>query len=167
MPVDPLFEPEPLQKHHEVEGFDCGVDSLNDYLRRRALADQAAEKSRTYVTCRGIRVVGYFSIAAASVEPDSATARAGKGQGKQLVPAILIGRLAVERAEQGRGAGEALLLEALRKSAHAAQTIGARAVIVHAIDARAREFYARYGFEPSPVDSLHLMMLMKDVRASI
>lgn len=167
MAAEPLFEPEPLQSHHELSAFDCGVDSLNDYLKRRALADQAAEKSRTYVACRGSKVVGYFSVAAASVEPSEATVRAAKGQGSQPVPAILLGRLAVDLGEQGSRLGEGLLLDALRKAARAADTIGARVVLVHATNARAREFYLRYGFEPAPVDSMHLMMLMKDIRKSL
>ncbi len=167
MAGDPIFGPEALSSEHQLDEFDCGAPSLNDYLKRRAASDQSAEKSRTYVVCRGSRVIGFFSLAAASVEPAEATARAVKGQGKQPIPAVLIGRLAVDSAEQGGRLGEALLLEALAKAAYAAHTIGARVVLVHALDDRARAFYTRYGFEPSPTDPLHLMMLMKDIRKSI
>lgn len=167
MSDDPLLGPEPLGPDHDVRRFNCGVDSLDDFLIERALSDQQAEKSRTYVVIRQNRVVGYFSVAAASVEPQSASARAAKGQGAQAIPAILIGRLAVDRAEQGRGIGEALLIEALRKAAAAAETIGARVVLVNAIHETVTEFYLRYGFEASPTDSLHLMMLMKDVRKTL
>ena len=157
----------PLVSAHSVEGFDCGIESLDNFLKRRALTDQAAGKSRTYVILRDNQVVGFFSVAAGSVEPDEATQRAIKGQGHQAVPAILLGRLAVDITEQGQGLGEALLMDALRKSVTAAETIGARVILVHAIDERARGFYLKYEFEQSPTHDLHLMMLMKDARLTL
>lgn len=167
MSDSPITGPAPLTAGHRIEDFDCGIGSLDDYLKRRALPDQAAGKSRTYVILRGDQVVGFFSVAAGSVEPDAATARAIKGQGNQAVPAILLGRLAVDLAEQGNGLGEALLIEALRKSVVAADTIGARVVLVHAANDKARSFYLKYGFEPSPTHDMHLMLLMKDARKSL
>ena len=141
--------------------------SLDRYLARQALPDQAAGKSRTYVvTLHGV-VVGHFALAAASVAPASATSRAKKGQGCQAIPAILIGRLGVDESVEGQGIGEALLVEALRRCSQAADTIGARVVLVNALDAHASDFYLRYGFEPSPIDANHLMMLIKDVRRSL
>jgi predicted N-acetyltransferase YhbS len=161
------FEPEPLSPSHEVGSFDCGREELNAYLSERALADQQAEKSRTYVVCRGATVVAYFSLAAGAVEPVDATERLAKGQGGQSIPVVLLARLAVGVSEQGHGLGEAILVDALRRSATAADVIGARAVIVHAKDARARSFYDGYGFEPSPTNPLHLVLLMKDLRKSL
>lgn len=159
-----VIGPEPLTSAHDVDEFDCGVGSLNEYLKRRALGDQAAGKSRTYVIARGERVIGYFSVASASIDPAQATERAAKGQGNQPIPAILLGRLAVDCKVQGERLGEALLVEALAKALAAAKVIGARVVLAHAIDAEAREFYRRYGFESSPCDDLHVMLLMKDIR---
>ena len=167
MSADSLGGPEPLNPTHELTAFDCGVVSLNDYLIKRALSDQRAGKSRTFVITRLGGVIGYFSVAAASIEPLDATTRAAKGQGRQSIPAILIGRLAITQSEQDRGLGEALLIEALRKSASAAETIGARVVLVNAIHDEAKTFYLKYGFESSPTDPLHLMLLMKDVRKTL
>ncbi len=167
MIADPVRGPEPLDSTHDVDEFDCGVASLNGYLTRQALNDQAAEKTRTFVVARGRSVIGYFSLAASAVEPDNATSRVSRGQGSQLIPAILLGRLAVDQQEQGRGSGEGLLMEALARAAAAADGIGARAVLVHAADERARGFYAKYGFEQSPTDPLHLMLLMKDLRKTL
>ncbi|MGV8083878.1 MAG: GNAT family N-acetyltransferase [Coriobacteriia bacterium] len=167
MSAEPIFGPEPLNSKHELEGFDCGIGSLNDYLLRRASSDQRAGKSRTYVIARGRRVVGYFSIAASSIEPQNASQRAAKGQGAQAIPAVLIGRLAIDSSEKGQGLGEALLVEALRKSAVAAETIGVRVVLVDALDERAKGFYIKYGFEASPTEPHHLMLLMKDVRQTL
>ena len=113
------------------------------------------------------RVVGYFSVAAASVEPSDATDGAAKGQGAQPIPAVLIGRLAVDRTVQRQGVGQALLVEALRKSAVAAETIGARVVLVDALDEGVRGFYAKFGFDASHTNALHLMMLIKDIRKTL
>ncbi len=166
MTDEPIYGPEPLDATHELDEFDCGVPSLNDYLRRRALSDQAAGKSRTYVIARGHQVVGSFSVAGASIEPAQAIERAAEGQGNQPIPAVLLGRLAVDLADRGRGWGEALLVEALGKALAAAEIIGARVVLAHALDENARAFYLKYGFQESPSDELHVMMLMKDVRKS-
>jgi GNAT superfamily N-acetyltransferase len=165
--AEQLRGPEPLTARHEVNRFRCGVRTLDDYLARQALSDQRAEKTRTYVVCRGRRVVGYFSLAAGGVEPEAATGRLAAGQGRQTIPVILLARLAIHDAEQQQGLGEALLVEALTRSAAAADTIGARAVIVHAVGPRARAFYERYGFEPSPTNPLHIVLLMKDIRRSL
>jgi GNAT superfamily N-acetyltransferase len=167
MSPESISGPRPLGAGHDVAEFDCGVPSLDEYLVRRALHDQNAGKARTFVIAQGGRVVGYFSVSASSVEPVDATERSAKGQGAQPIPAVLIGRFAVDAAYQGRGLGEAMLLEALSKCVQAADTIGARVVLVHAIDERARSFYLRYGFEVSPTDPLHLMLLMKDIRKTL
>jgi len=163
----PLTGPEPLSALHVVEGFACGDGALDTYLVRQALADQRAEKSRTCVFLDGARVAAYWTLAAASVEPVSASSRLAAGQGSQSIPVILLARLAVDMAWQGRGIGEAVLVDALARASHAANLIGARAVLVHAISPQAAAFYARYGFEPSPTDPLHLVVLMKDIRASL
>jgi len=163
----PLAGPEPLAATHAVGGFDCGVAALNDYLVSRALADQRAGKSRTFVAARAGRVVAYFSLAAASIAPDEATARTVRGQGAQAIPAILLARLAVDRSERGRGVGSAMLVDALARCAQAADIVGVRVVLVHARDEGPRAFYENHGFEASPVSPLQLMILIKDVRKTL
>ncbi|HJW74919.1 MAG TPA: GNAT family N-acetyltransferase [Thermoleophilia bacterium] len=164
---DRLLGPILLDASHLVDGFDCGVVALNDYIARQALSDQRAEKSRTFVAARGGRVVAYHSLAAASVAADDATERVAKGQGCHEIPAILIARFAVDVSEQGHGIGRAMLIDALARSERAADIVGVRVVLVHAKDDRARAFYLHHDFEPSPTDPLHLMMLMKDVRSTL
>ena len=167
MSAEPLFGPEPLEPHHAVAAFDCGVPALNEYLVDRALSDAEAGKAVTQVACRRDRVVAYYSLAAGSVEPAEATDRLAKGQGRQAIPVIVLARLAVDLTEQGRHLGEQMLLQALGRSAEAASLIGVRAVLVHAKDSVARGFYEHYGFEASPTHSLHLVVLMKDVRKTL
>jgi len=113
----------------------------------------------------GVRVVGFHALAAGSVAPGDATSRLLKGQpGGRPVPVILLARLAVDRRHQSRGVGRSLLQDAILRSLAAADSIGARALAVHAIDEGARAWYARFGFEPSPTDKRHLIILMKDLR---
>lgn len=163
----PVLRPKSLASGDVTEGFSCGAPSLDDYLARWALADQRAEKSRTYAAVAGERVVAYYSLAAGAVLPSDAPERVTRGQGAQPIPVILLARLAVDARYQHRHLGEGMLLDALVRCVSAADVIGARAVLVHAATTVARGFYLRYGFEPSPASPLHLMLLMKDVRASL
>jgi GNAT superfamily N-acetyltransferase len=165
--AEALYAPEPLGPQHDLTSFDCGSPALNAYLSDRALHDAHAGKSVTQVACRGERVAAYYSLAAGSVEPADATERLAKGQGRQAIPVVVLARLAVDLTEQGRVLGEQMLLQALARAAEAASIIGARAVLVHAQDDRARAFYERYGFEQSPTHPLHLVLLIKDVRRSL
>jgi GNAT superfamily N-acetyltransferase len=163
--VTPLSGPEPLTASHTVKDFDCRKQELNEWLRRFALQSHQAETARVYVVHRAGRVVGYYALVAGSVEPEEAPERVKKGLARYPIPVILLARLAVDVSEQRRGLGATLLRDAMRRAASAADEIGARAVLVHAKDDEARAFYERFDFEPSPTDPLHLLLLMKDLRA--
>ena len=163
----PLSAVELLNSRHNVTEFDCGMHpSLTEWLKRFAMMNQASGDTRTYVVHREWKVVGYYSLAPGSVARKEATARASKAA-PEPVPVVLLARLAVDRREQGQGLGAALLKDALRRAYAGAQIIGGRALVVHAIDAEAAAFYRRYGFESCPALELHLMLLMKDLRASL
>jgi GNAT superfamily N-acetyltransferase len=156
---------ETLGKHHDLSHFDCGRhESLNAWLRKYALQNQANDSARTYVVHCANVVVGYYTISAGSVSKAGATARAAQGLANHPVPISLIGRLAIDKTVQGQGLGKALLKDALLRVERAADILGIRAVLVHAIDQEARAFYERFDFESCPGDELHLMLLMKDLR---
>ncbi len=160
--------PKPLAKQHRVDEFQCGEPALDEWLRRHARAAQASDSARVFVATvdDGETVVGYYALAAAQVAPDEATARAMKGQPQtRPVPAILLARLAVDQSHQGAGLGRSLLQDVLLRCVDAAEAIGARVLLVHAKHEAARAWYMQYDFEESPSDPLHLLMLMKDVRA--
>lgn len=164
----PLSKVEPLSETHDVSRFDCVAhESLNDWLKRFALTNQKNESARTYVVQRGNLVVGYYSISAGAVAIAEAPPRVSKGLARHPIPVILLARLAVDNSEKGTGLGKALLKDALMRIAQAADIVGARAVLVHAIDEQARNFYQHFGFEPSPAHELQLMLLMKDLRKAI
>lgn len=150
---------------HDTSRFDCGShESLNVWLKKHALQNQANDSARTYVVHRDRQVAGYYAISAGSIAKESATVRAAQGLANHPIPISLLARLAVDKAEQGGGLGKALLKDALLRIERAADVLGIRAVLVHAIDTRARAFYEKFGFEPCPEDELHLMLLMKDIR---
>lgn len=160
--------PEPLAKHHRFDEFRCGEPALDDWLQRHARAAQASDAARVFVVTLedGESVVGYYAIAAAQVAPEDATERALKGQPRaRPVPAILLARLAVDERHQGAGLGRSLLQDVLLRCVEAAEVIGARVLLVHAKHDAAKAWYLRFGFEESPSDPLHLLMLLKDARA--
>ena len=163
----PLHSPELLTKSHDFATFHCGKPPLDDFLIKYALQNQNSGGARTYVMTRGARVVGYYSLAPASVVPDDAPSRVVKGQGRYPVPVILMARFAVDRSEQGKGLGKALLRDAMRRALHGAGAIGGRAFLVHAKDEGARVFYQKFGMEESPTNPLHLFLLFKDIRQSL
>jgi len=163
-----LSKVEPLARSHDLSHFDCGAHaSLTDWLKRFAWTNQQSETSRTYVVHRANRVVAYYSIATGSTRREDVPTRVAKGLAHHPVPVILLTRLAVDKTEQGFGLGRALLKDALHRIATAADIVGARAVLVHAIESDAAAFYRRFGFEPSPCNDLQLMLLMKDLRMGL
>ena len=158
---------EKLSERHAVSRFDCGTHTLSVWLQRFALLNQRKDSAQTFVVHRRNRVVGYYSLTAGSVRPEEATARTAKGLARHPIGVILLARLAVDKSDQGPGLGKALLKDALLWAAAAADTIGARAVLVHAIDETARRFYEHFEFERSPLNEFDLMLLMKDLRAQL
>ncbi len=154
---------EKLRREHILDSFDCGKEDLNRFLKRQAWNNQQAHSAQTYVLTKDLVVLGYYSLAADSVTHEEATERAKKGLARHPIPVILLARLAVDASLHGEGIGSALLKDALLRAAHAADTIGARAVLVHAKDDQAKAFYEHFNFEASPSDPYHLLLIMKDL----
>lgn len=159
-----LSEPVLLEKAHDIANFDCGKEALDMFLKSYALTNQSGGLARTYVVHSSQRVVGYYSLAPAGVEPANAPARVLKGQPRHPIPCILLARLAVDKSAQGTGLGKFLFRDALLRALRAHEQIGGRAFLVHAMDDEAKAFYARYGMIESPTDAMHLFMLFKQIR---
>ncbi len=147
-----------------VDAFDCGEAALNQFLQRYALVSQKANSAQAYVCCRKDEVVGFYSLAVGSVEPERAPSRVRKGLARHLVPVMILARLAVDKNHQGKGLGRALLKDALLRTAQAADIAGIRCLLVHAKNEAARQWYASWDFEPSPTDPYHLFLMLKDLR---
>ncbi len=149
------------------DGFDCGKPALNQFLQRFALTNQKSNSAQTYVCCQAGGVVGYYSLVVGSVQPDAAAPRVAKGMSQHPVPVMILARLAVDLRHQRVGMGRALLKDALKRTAQAADIAGLRALLVHAKDEQAKQWYLNWEFEPSVTDSFHLYLLMKDLKALV
>jgi GNAT superfamily N-acetyltransferase len=160
-----LTPPEPLADHHDIETFASGVESLDGWLKRRAMKNQLTGASRTFVACEGRRVVAYYSLASSAVAVDGAPGRFRRNM-PNPIPVAVLGRLAVDRAFQGRGLGRALLRDAGLRVIQAADIIGIRGLIVQALSADAKAFYEHVGFDVSPLDPMTLMITLADLKAS-
>ena len=153
----PLTAPEKLRADHDLSEFECGEPSLDDWLRRRALQNEESGASRTYVVCAGQRVVGYYALAVGAVAHAEAPGRIRRNM-PDPVPVMIIGRLAVHKDYQGEKIGPGLLRDAVLRTLQAADIAGIRAILVHAISERARQFYEDCGFIASPMDPMTLMI---------
>ena len=165
MTAKPFESVRKLVASDNIDAFDCGQLALNQFLQRFALANQKANSAQTYVCCKENSVVGFYSLAVGSVEPENTAPRILKGMARHPVPVMILARLAVDVNHQGVGLGRALLKDALLRTAQAADIAGIRALLVHAKDDTARQWYLNWEFEPSDTDPFHLFLLLKDLKA--
>ena len=154
--------PAPLTEHHNTESFDCGVDSLNQWLKRRALKNQITGASRTFVVCEDRRVLAYYALASGAVVAGGVTGRFRRNM-PDPIPVIVLARLAVDHSRHGKGWGRALIRDVAMRAVRAADLIGVRGLIVHALSAEAKGFYEQMGFEPSPLDPMMLQIVLADL----
>jgi GNAT superfamily N-acetyltransferase len=161
-----LTAPEPLASDHELDAFESGIASLDEWLKRRARGNEEEGASRTFVVCAARRVVGYYCLAAGSVLHATATGKVRRNM-PNPVPVLLLGRLAVDRAWQGKGLGADLLADAVLRATGAAESVGVRAILVHAISDDARTFYEKHGFRPSPVEPMTLMITIEEAQGML
>ena len=165
-----LLAYEPVRKltaSDAVDLFDCGQPALNQFLQRFALVNQKSNSAQTYVSCSEGSVVGFYSLVVGSVEPATAAPRVIKGIPQHPVPVMILARLAVATPHQRAGLGKALLRDALKRTAQASDIAGIRALLVHAKDEPARQWYLNWEFEPSASDPFHLFLLLKDIKALV
>lgn len=163
---EPLSAPVPLADHHQLDMFNSGVSTLDDWLRRRAAANQTQGASRTYVACERQRVVAYYALASGSVNAATASGRLRRNM-PDPVPVVILGRLAVDQAYHGKGLGRALFQDAAKRVLLAADVIGIRGLLVNAISDDARAFYLALGMSASPLDPMTLMVTLADLGASL
>jgi GNAT superfamily N-acetyltransferase len=161
--IEALTAPEPLAPDHDLDAFESGVAPLDEWLKRRARRNELEGGSRTFVVCSGRRVVGYYSLAAGSVLHSVATGKVRRNMPDPVL-VLLLGRLAVDRAWQGQGLGGDLLQDAVLRAIGAAEIVGMRAILVHAISEEAKKFYEKQGLRSSPIDPMTLMITIDEAR---
>lgn len=157
---------EPLGEEHLLDGFDSGESSLDEWLVQWAKRNQAAGFSRTYVIAEEERAVAFCTLSSFTIWRADATGRARR-QSPPQIPAVLLGRLAVDRRFQRHGLGAALLRHAMEMTIVAAEAVGIRLLVVNALNEEAAGFYRRFGLEPSPTNPLDLMITVNDLRQSL
>lgn len=161
-----LTPPQPINAGHNLSQFDSGRPVLDDWLRQRATKNESSGASRTYVVCEDARVVGYYCLSSGSVECQQAPGTVRRNM-PDPIPVMLMGRLAVDKTQQGKGLGGALLKDAIFRTLKAADIAGMRALLVHALDEKASNFYGHNGFLVSPIDPLVLMLPLATARKAI
>lgn len=161
-----LSAPTALADHHLLDSFACGEPPLDDWLKRRARANMASGASHTYVACEGQRVVGYYALAVGAVDVTAAPGRFRRNM-PDPIPVVILGRLATDLTQQGKGIGRALFRDAGLRSMQAAGIIGIRGMLVDAISDEAKAFYLSLGMSVSPIAPMTLMVTMGDLRASL
>lgn len=158
-----LSAPAPLTLAHNTALFSCGEPVLDDWLRGRAIKNEASGASRTYVVCCENDVVGYYSLAVGSIEHQFAPGNIRRNM-PHPIPVMLLTRLAVDRQCAGRNIGTGMLRDALLRTLQAADIAGIRAMLVHALNDKAAAFYGERGFAASPFDPLVLFLALDHVR---
>lgn len=159
-----LTAPQPLRSDHRCTEFSCGDSVLDEWLKRRAMANQMNGASRTFVVAdKEHRVYGYYAMAAGAVTHPLATGRVRRNI-PDPVPVMVLARLAVDRRAQGIQLGGALLQDAVNRAVNVAQNTGVRALLVHALHERAKQFYEHYGFQASPADTLVLKLRLSHTK---
>jgi GNAT superfamily N-acetyltransferase len=155
-----LSAPGLLTANDQLNDFSCSIDSLDDWLKRRALPNQVNGASRTYVVSAGKRVVGYYCLASGALELNNTPASIRRNM-PDPVPVAILGRLAVDKSYQGRRLGVALLQDAVVRTAQAAGILSMRGLLVHALSMEAKAFYEHHGFVASPTQPLTLILSLK------
>jgi GNAT superfamily N-acetyltransferase len=162
-----LKAPEPLTEHHKIDAFDSGIASLDEWLKRRAASNQLSGASRTFVARDDDdEVVAYYALASSAVAAAATRGRFRRNM-PDPIPVVILARLAVARSHQGHGLGRALFQDAAKRVIHAADAIGIRGLLVHAISDEAKAFYLKLGCEVSPLEPMTLLATLSDLRSAL
>ena len=161
-----ISAPQPLAGHHRLDEFFCSEASLDDWLKRRAMRNQATGSSRTYVVCEGDVVIGYYCLAAGAIGHAEVPSTLKRNR-PDPIPVIVLGRLAIHKDHHLKGIGTALLNDAIRRALQAADIAGVAALLVHAISEQARRFYVSRGFIESPIKPMTLCLMLGTIKEAL
>lgn len=158
-----ISSPESLLAKHSIDLFDCGVVSLNEWLKRRALKNELLGASRTFVVCKKTQVIGYYALAMGSIMHQHTPNKLRRNM-PDPIPVMVLGRLAVDKKWQSTGIGQGLLKDAVLRTLIVSQQVGVKALLIHTISEEAKRFYLRNGFIESPHDPTTLLATLKDIQ---
>jgi len=158
-----ITEPTGLNSQHDISSFDCGHNALNDWLQEKALKNERGDASRCFVICDHNKVVGYYALSTGSVEHKE-TPSALKRNMPDPIPVLVLGRLAIDKNYQGQSFGKHLLKDCLLRVIAVSEHVAFKALMIHAIDEAAKEYYINFGFLESPTNDLTVYLPMKQIR---
>jgi GNAT superfamily N-acetyltransferase len=164
MNVVNLSPPSPITGDHELDNFDSGESSLDDWLKKRALKNQTSGASRCFVLCNDNKVIGYYSLSAGAISHEIAPKTMRRNRPDPL-PVLLLGRLAIDKKYHNKGLGSALLRDVMIRAVSVAGDAGVFAILVHSLSDQAKRFYISRGFVESPLQSMTLIMTLETVRS--
>lgn len=156
-----ISAPIPITNNHDTSAFSCGYPVLDEWLQRTAIKNEKSGASRTFVVCDGRRVLGYYSLATGAVQRTDAPGKVRRNM-PEPVPVLVLGRLAVDVSQQKMGIGRGMLRDALLRAISVAGQVGVKALLVHALDDKAKSFYLSQGFVESPTNDMTLMITIKE-----
>lgn len=158
-----ITAPEALTAHHNISDFDCGVDTLNSWLKERAIKNHTLDASRCFVICEDNNVIGYYALATGSVDNKEAAGKIKRNM-PNPIPVLVLGRLAIDKKHQGKRLGSHLLKDCLLRTLTVSEHVAFKALLVHALSEEAKEFYENYGFKTSPINFMTLFLSVSDIR---
>lgn len=157
-----LIAPCPIADHHNIDQFSCGETSLDNWLKKRARPNERSRASRTYVLCDDKRVIGYYALASGSIANKIVPSKIKRNM-PDPIPVMVMGRLAIDKEYQGKKLGDALFRDAVLRSLQAADIVGMKAILVHAISEAAKKFYLDRSFIESPSESMTLVLPLESI----
>ena len=160
-----LVGPALLDTTHYLDAFQSGVDTLDYWLRHRARKNQASGASRTYVVCDASRVLAYYCLASGALSSEQSSSSRFSRNMPNPIPVVILGRLAVDRSLHGKGIGRGLVRDACLRVLQAADILGIRGIVVHALSLEAKSFYEKIGFDAAKNDPMMLMITLNDLRS--
>lgn len=161
-----LTAPEPLNLNHHLDTFSSGEETLDHWLKNRAMGNQKTGASRTFVTTSDNTVIGYYALSTGIITTSQAVGKFRRNMPTDI-PVVLLGRLAVDVNAKGLGIGRGLVKDAAQRVAQASGLVGIRGMVVHALSDDAKRFYKHVGFVPSPLDPMMLMITLADLQLAI
>jgi GNAT superfamily N-acetyltransferase len=158
--------PQPIKSDYRLEDFDCGNSELNEWLKKRAFKNESSGASRTYIVTVEQKIIAYYCLASGSIINAAATGKVRRNM-PDPIPVMVIGRLAVDQNWQGKGIGYALVRDAVLRTLQVSAIVGIRAILVHALNEEAKQFYEKCGFTASPIAPMTLMISIADAKVSL
>lgn len=160
-----MERPVKLSPEHDASKFDCGAEELDRWIKKYAYVNQQSGNASVYVALDDQRILGYYALAMAGAEKKSVPPKLLKGGAPSQIPCLLLARLAVDREWQEKGLGRGLLVDAIQRAIRVSTQVGVKALLIHARDDAARDFYHHLGgFQESPTDSYQLFLSLKEAR---